>query len=56
MAYKDFVNDKKKGILKDVLFFYGAEDFLMNWGIESIVNDYVDEAARDIDLIHLEGE
>jgi len=56
MAYKDFANDKKKGILKDVLLFYGAEDFLMNWAIESIVNDYVDEAARDIDLIHLEGE
>ena len=56
MAYKDFVNDRKKGILKDVLLFYGAEDFLMNWAIESIVNDYVDEAARDIDLIHLEGE
>ena len=56
MAYKDFVNDKNKGILKDVLLFYGAEDFLMNWAVDSIVNDYVDEAARDIDLIHLEGE
>ena len=56
MAYKDFVNDKNKGILKDVLLFYGAEDFLMNWAVESIVNDYVDEAARDIDLIQLEGE
>ena len=56
MAYKDFVNDRKKGILKDVLLFYGAEDFLMNWAVESIVNDYVDESARDIDLIHLEGE
>jgi DNA polymerase-3 subunit delta len=56
MAYKDFANDKKKGILKDVLLFYGAEDFLMNWAVEGIVNDYVDEAARDLDLIHLEGE
>ena len=27
MAYKDFVNDRNKGILKDVLLFYGAEDF-----------------------------
>ena len=25
-------------------FFYGAEDFLMNWAVDSIVNDYVDEA------------
>lgn len=56
MAYKDFINDKNKGILKDVLLFYGAEDFLMNWAVESIVNDFVDESAKDIDLIHLEGE
>ena len=56
MAYKDFVNDKNKGILKDVLLFYGAEDFLMNWAVDSIVDAYVDEESRDIDLIHLEGE
>ena len=56
MAYKDFVNDRKKGILKDVLLFYGAEDFLMNWAVDTIVDDYVDGTARDIDLIHLEGE
>ena len=56
MAYKDFVNDKNKGILKDVLLLYGAEDFLMNWAVESVVNDYVDESARDIDLVHLEGD
>ena len=56
MAYKDFVNDKNKGLLKDVLLFYGAEDFLMSWAVESMVNDYVDESARDIDLVHLEGD
>ena len=56
MAYKDFVNDKNKGLLKDVLLFYGAEDFLMNWAVDSIVNEYVDDSARDIDLVHLEGD
>ena len=50
------MNDRNKGILKDVLLFYGAEDFLMNWAVESIVSEYVDEASRDIDLIWLEGE
>ena len=35
MAYKDFVNDKNKGLLKDVLLFYGAEDFLMEWAVEN---------------------
>ena len=56
MAYKDFVNDKNKGLLKDVLLFYGAEDFLMQWAVHSIVNEYVDDSARDIDLVHLEGD
>ena len=56
MAYKDFVNDRKKGLLKDVMFFYGAEDYLMNWAAESIISEYVDEASRDLDVIKLEGE
>lgn len=56
MAYKDFVNDRKKGILKDVMFFYGAEDYLMNWAAESIISEYVDEASRDLDVIRLEGD
>ena len=56
MAYKDFVNDKRKGILKDVLLFYGAEDFLMNWAVSSMVEEYVDESSRDLDVINLEGD
>lgn len=56
MAYKDFVNDKNKGILKDVLLFYGAEDFLMEWAVESLISDYVDEEYRYLDVIRLEGE
>jgi len=56
MAYKDFVNDKRKGVLKDVLFFYGAEDFLIEWAAESIIADHVDEESRDIDVVRLDGE
>ena len=48
MAYKDFVNDRNKNILKDVLLFYGAEDFLMEWAAESIVAEYVEnEVIQD---------
>ncbi|MBE6028094.1 MAG: DNA polymerase III subunit delta [Clostridiales bacterium] len=56
MAYKDFVNDKNKGILRDVLFFYGAEDFLMEWAAESIISEYVEEEMRYLDVVRLEGE
>lgn len=56
MAYKDFINDKKKGILKDVLLFYGAEDYLMDWAAESLVSEYVDEDSRFLDVVRLEGD
>ena len=56
MAYKDFANDFNKGITGDVLFFYGAEDFLMNWALDMITERYISEDARDLDLIALESE
>ena len=56
MAYRDFVNDHRKGIIGDALLFYGAEDYLMNWAAERITADYVDEENRDLDLISLEGD
>ena len=56
MAYKDFVNDFRKGILKDVLFFYGAEDYLMDWAVSQIVSKYVDEEWRSLDVKHLDGD
>ena len=56
MAFRDFVNDRNKGILKDVLLFYGAEDFLMDWAVESLIDEYVDEESRYLDVIRMEGE
>lgn len=56
MAYKDFANDLNKGITRDVLLFYGAEDFLMNWAQDKIIEKYVSEDARDLDVIYLDGE
>lgn len=56
MSYKDFANDLKKGITGDVLFFYGAEDYLMNWALSEITDRYVDEASADLDISRLEGD
>lgn len=56
MSYKDFANDHKKGITGDALFFYGAEDYLMNWARDLVVNDNVPEDSRDLDVITLDGE
>ena len=56
MAYKDFANDRQKGILKDVLMFYGAEDYLMNWAVETVINDHVEHENRDLDVRYLDGD
>ena len=56
MAYKDFVNDLKKGITKDVLFFYGAEDYLMEWACGQLISKYVEEDYRNLDVRYLDGD
>ena len=56
MAYQDFYNDFKKELTKDSLLFYGAEDFLMEWAIDQIIDKYVDESARSLDVQYLDGE
>ena len=55
MAYRDFVNDRQKGILKDVLMLYGAEDYLMNWAVDRIISDNVEEENRDLDVSFMDG-
>lgn len=56
MAYKDFANDRQKGMLGDVLMFYGAEDYLMSWAVEKIIEDNVEAENRDLDVRYMDGE
>ncbi|MBR2540084.1 MAG: DNA polymerase III subunit delta [Mogibacterium sp.] len=56
MAYKDFANDFRKGITGDVMFFYGAEDFLMEWALRQVIEKYVDEEWRNLDVRYLDGD
>lgn len=56
MSYKAFTSDFKNDILGSFLFFYGAEDFLMNWALDSIKKKYVDEEYRSFDIVELEGD
>ena len=55
MAYKDFANDFKKKITSDVMFFYGAEDYLIEWAIDEVIKRYVDEEWRTLDVKYLDG-
>ena len=56
MAYKDFIRDFKNEITRDVLFFYGAEDYLMDWAGDQVIEKYVDEPSRSLDVRYLEGD
>lgn len=56
MAYKDFYNDYKAGKLGNTLFFYGEEDYLMDWASDLLINDNVDEMSRSLDLQIIDGE
>ncbi len=56
MAYKDFINDFRKGLTGDVLFFYGAEDYLMDWALSQITDKYISDEWRSLDLRTLEGD
>ena len=55
MAYKDFANDFRKGITRDVLFFHGDEDYLMDWALREITGRYVEEEGRNLDVRQLDG-
>lgn len=56
MNYRDFVNNYKKNKTGDVLFLYGAEDYLMEWAVSRLIVRYVDEAWRNLDVRYLEGD
>ena len=56
MTFKEFVNDFRKGLTGDVLFFYGAEDYLMEWAAAQVADKYVDPQWRNLDLRTLDGE
>ena len=56
MSYRDYFNDRKKGITGDVIFFYGAEDYLTGCALETVISDNVEEDSRDLDVIYLEDD
>ena len=55
MAYKDFYNEFNKDLLGNVVFLCGAEDYLNDWAVDLIVNKYLSEEDRSLDLVTLDG-
>ena len=54
-AFKRIGSDIKNDSLKKLLFFYGKEQYLIHWAINTIVNKYINNACRDLNLSKLDG-
>lgn len=54
--YKRISREIKEANLKNLLFFHGREDYLINWAIETIVKKYVNEACKELDFSKVDGQ
>ena len=54
-AFKQIDREIKSDSLKNLLLFYGKEQYLINWAINTIVNKYVNEVCRDLNFSKLDG-
>jgi len=54
-AFKRIGKEFKKHNLKNRLLFYGREAFLIEWAVDTLLEEYVNEACRDMDFSKLDG-
>ncbi|MBR0599516.1 DNA polymerase III subunit delta [Sinanaerobacter chloroacetimidivorans] len=54
-AFKRLDKELKNDGLKNLLLFYGKEEYLIQWAIDAIVNRYVNPACRELDFFKLDG-
>ena len=55
-AFRVFSRDLKNDDFPPVLFFYGAEDFLIHWAADSLKNKYVLPGAEAVDYVKLSDD
>ncbi|WP_206460786.1 DNA polymerase III subunit delta [Anaerovorax sp. IOR16] len=54
-AYQKIQNEMKDGKLKQVLFFYGRESYLVNWALEVLIDKYINPACKELDISQFDG-
>ncbi|MDD2189350.1 MAG: DNA polymerase III subunit delta [Eubacteriales bacterium] len=54
-AYKKIDREIKSNIVKNLLFLYGRENFLIHWAVDTLVQKNVNEVCREMDFSHLDG-
>lgn len=55
-AYKKFEQDRETGNLRNLLFFYGREQYLIQWAVAALMKDNVQEAAKDLDFTKFDAK
>lgn len=56
MSFKDFEKDKKNDNLAGTIFIYGDENYLIRWAVEEIIDKYIAEDDKELNLIQLYGD
>ena len=54
MSYKDFAADLKNGRTGKVFFFYGKENLLIRWAVDTLIKKYTDPEYREFNLVELD--
>lgn len=49
-AFKEFQNDLKNGELSGLVVLMGVEEYLIDWAKNTLINKYVNDATRMLDL------
>lgn len=55
-AYKRIARELKEGTLGNILYFFGREEFLIDWAIHAIEKQFVNAACRELDFSKLDGQ
>ncbi|MEG1585186.1 MAG: DNA polymerase III subunit delta, partial [Anaerovorax sp.] len=53
--YKKLAREMKANEVKNLLFFYGKEQYLVNWATEALIHKYVNPICKELDLTKLDG-
>ena len=55
-AYKAIEKDIKDGNIKNVILFYGKEQYLVKWSVELILKKYINDECRAFDFFEIDPE
>ena len=55
-AFKTFAGDLRAGDISPVIYMYGAEEYLIEWAVNTLAGKYVSPGAKSMDFERPDGE